>query len=344
MKFRYLVVIVIALLILTEVFLRAFISQPSSQQYDSELGYTNIPGAKMVESLEGYSHVTFNQLGFNDAEPQKELIRKIFIIGDSYTEAFQLDVSLGYTSLLENALAPSGIDIIKLARDSFLPLHYPVVSDRYFDMYEPELTILQLGSHTLGGLYGENISITYSADNEIQSYALHVSDNDRKKEKFRMIINNSALIYHLMRRYKPLIVKAMSRFNHLFATKPVRAKGRAINLEMSDEDSKKRLSYILKKLKGRVVVIYIPDPAVIFNITEHNDNVRNVISSASKSADRDFIDFTDIFTRDFSINNQFLNGFQNSKPNGGHLNQYGHQVVAKNLVIELKKAGYLKTL
>ncbi len=334
----------LALLILTEVFLRLFISQPSSQQYDRELGYTNIAGARMVESFEGYSHVTFNQLGFNDAEPRNDRVKKIFVIGDSYTEAFQLDVTLGYTSLIEKALASPRIDVIKLARDSFLPLHYPIVSERYYDAYKPELTILQLGSHTLGGLYNENITIEYSADNEIQRYTLDVSDNDIQKEKFRIIINNSALAYHLMRRYKHLIVKIIKRFNGLFTSKIEKAKDSLIYSVANDKDRQKRLTYILKKLKGRVVVIYFPDPAIIFNINAHNDSVRHVISAASKAANLGFIDFTDIFTADFSANNQLLNGFQNSKPNGGHLNRYGHQVVAENLIIELKKMGYFKAL
>ncbi len=341
------VVIVVILLILAEVFLRLFISKPSSQQYDAELGYTNIPGSKMIESMEGYSHVTFNKSGFNDADPDVNLPRKIFVIGDSYTEATQLDYTLGYTSLMEQALAPSGVDIIKLARDSFLPLHYPVVSRRYYAKYQPELTILQLGSHTPGGLYGSDISIKYSADNKILSYRLKVSENDLNKEKFRVIINNSALAYYLMRRYKYLIVKSLNRLNGLFDNTEAisndlnkTAADDRSNSESATED-KRRLTYLLKKMEGKLVVVYFPDPAVIFDINEHNDRAREVIKASAEAAGAGFIDLTDVFREDFSKNRQLLNGFSNSRPNSGHLNQHGHKVVSTYLIAELEKSGYL---
>jgi len=348
MKFRNLVVIVIILLILTEVFLRLFISKPSSQQYDMELGYTNIPGSKMIESMEGYSHVTFNKSGFNDADPDINLPRKIFVIGDSYTEATQLDYTLGYTSLMEQALSVSGVDIIKLARDSFLPLHYPVISRRYYSQYQPELTILQLGSHTLGGLYDGGISIKYSPDNEILNYSLQVSENDLNKEKFRAIINNSALAYYLMRRYKYLIIKSLNRFNRLFnnikkvsSTPDQTAIDDSMLFRESRVEDQRRLTYILKRLKGKVVVVYFPDPGVIFDINEHNDRVREVIKASSRVAGAGFIDFTNVFRDDFAKNGRLLNGFSNSRPNSGHLNQYGHRVVSTHLITELKKSGYL---
>ncbi len=348
MKFRYLVVIVIVLLILTEVFLRLFISKPSSQQYDIELGYTNIPGSNMIESMEGYSHVTFNALGFNDADPDINLPRKIFVIGDSYTEATQLDYTLGYTSLMEQSLASSGVDIIKLARDSFLPLHYPIVSRRYYSEYQPELTILQLGSHTLGGLYDGDVSIKYSPDNKILNYSLRVSENDLNKEKYRVIINNSALAYYLMRRYKHLIIRSLNRFNNLFdnagaaSDKPDKTlTDDSMLSEKPGVEDQRRLTYLLKKLKGRLVVIYFPDPAIFFDTNEHNDRVRKIIKASSEAARAGFIDFTDAFRSDFVTNGIPLNGFSNSRPNSGHLNQYGHKVVFTHLIVELKTLGYL---
>jgi len=346
MKIRYLIAIVIGLLIFTEIFLRIFISKPSTQQYDLELGYTNIPGSQMIESLEGYSHVTFNKLGFNDKDPDENLKRKIFIMGDSYTEAFQVDYTLGYTAIMEKMLRQDDIDVIKLARDSFLPLHYPIVFNRYYEQYKPELTLLQLGSHTPGGLYDENSSIKYDQKGEIESYTLKVSDNDKRKEAFRIILNNSALAYYLMRRYKYLIVQTMHRIDHLLSIgrkqkdKPENSIG--YKSTPTDEDYVKRLTYILKQLKGNVVVVYFPDPAVVYNNDEHNNQARNIIKAATLNASFGFIDLTDTYKSDFKAHNKFLTGFSNSiRPNNGHLNAYGHAVVAKSLVDQLKSKGYL---
>ncbi|MFK5947649.1 MAG: hypothetical protein QM500_02620, partial [Methylococcales bacterium] len=141
--------------------MRLFIAMPSTQQYDKQLGYSNIPGSLMIESQEGYSHILYNKLGFNDDDPDASLKHKVFIIGDSYTEAIQLDKSLSYPSLLESALKNDSYDIIKIARDSYVPFHYPILSNRLYNEYNPEFTIVQFGSHSVSDLYGDNIKVQY---------------------------------------------------------------------------------------------------------------------------------------------------------------------------------------
>ncbi len=342
MKIRILVLIIVALLLFSEVFLRLFISQPSTQQFDDELGYTNIPGSQMIESQEGYGFITFNSLGFNDYDPNNHFSRKIFIIGDSYTEALQLDNEFSYTTLLEKHLESQKIDIIKLARDSFVPLHYPIVSNRYFNKYQPELTIIQFGSHTLSDLYGDNITIKYTADNKIESYTLHISDGDRKKEAIRGIINNSALAYYLLRRYKYLIINTLDRFEQLFSSSTsIKSNKESHKEQRSRDDYVNRLVYVLKRIKGKVLVLYLPDPGILLGSDKENTEIRKVIESAASIAGTGFIDLSDDIKRDFIKNNHILNGFSNSKPGAGHLNKYGHSVVANSLLIKLKSNGYL---
>lgn len=328
------------LLIFTEVFLRLFISKPSTQQYDDELGYTNIPDSQMIESQEGYGFITFNKIGFNDHDPNAHFSRKIFVIGDSYTEALQFDNEFSYTSLMEEALAPQKIDLIKLARDSFVPLHYPVISSRYYDQYEPEFTLLQLGSHTLTDLYGDNINIQYRDDKSIESYTLNVSDGDKQKEAIRGLINNSALAYYLLRRYKYLIINTLDRVNNIFSSSKY-SETTNHTKTITDEDYKKRLSYVLTRIKGKVVVVYFPDPGILFGTDLDNTKIKNIIKSAAKTSGTDFIDLSGVFKKDYEENKRILNGFSNSKPGTGHLNQYGHNVVANSLLIKLKDMGYI---
>ena len=337
MKVRYLILIALGLLIATEVSLRLIISMPSTQQFDGELGYTNIPGSQMIESWEGYSHITFNRIGFNDDDPDDAIERKVFVVGDSYTEAFQLDKKLGYTSLLENKLTET--DVIKLARDSFWPLHYPIVSNRFYDDFTPELTILQLGSHTLSDLTAENISIAFHDNGDIEDYRVSVSQNDRRKESFRVVINNSATAYYLMRKYKNQIVTSLSRLKNIFSGKSEKKKGSKKKKRIGEQEYTKRLEYILRQIKGRVLVLYIPSPRVLHDSDTQNDRVRNVVKMASQNTGLDLLDMTDDFKSSYSLTGQFLNGFANSKPGEGHLNERGHQLVAEKLSEKIKQLG-----
>ena len=78
-------------IILWELIVRLLLSSPCTQLYDAELGYVNVPGARYVESIEGYSQTRFNTIGFNDEEPMwKQKVSRILIVGDSYTEGFQV--------------------------------------------------------------------------------------------------------------------------------------------------------------------------------------------------------------------------------------------------------------
>lgn len=344
MKIRIIFIIVILLLLLTEIFLRVFIIKPSTQQYDEELGYTNIPGSKMIESMEGYSHITFNSIGFNDDEPIDTIKRKIFVIGDSYTEAFQVNRSDGYVALIDKIFNKNNIDAIKLARDSFVPLHYPIVSSRYYHAYKPELTIIQLGSHTLGDLYDDDISISYGENDEIEKFTLEVSDNDKKKNSIRGIINNSALSYYLLRRYKHLILKTIHKIKSLKDL----FKSNNVTYSVSPKttiqrNDVQRLSYVLKKISGPVVVVYFPDPKINIGNDIANNTVRKLIKQASINAGVTFVDLTKDFKSDFSLNNRLLNGFSNSKPGEGHLNKQGHILVAKKIISHLNSLGVIST-
>ena len=344
MNFKTLLLISLAMLGITELFLRLAISMPSTQQYDSQLGYTNIPGSKMIESQEGYSHIKFNKIGFNDDNPDDSLPRKVFVIGDSYTEAFQVPITRGYVGLLQDEFKEKGIDIIKLARDSFWPIHYPIISSRFYNRFKPEFTIIQTGSHTLTDLYGGNLSIDYSENGEITDYRYHVSDDDAKKESLRLILNNSALAYYLLRKYKYLIKKILKRLSSIKNfIGPAAAYSEHHKEPYPIEDIKKRLIYVLSKIPGKIVVMYLPSPGLNINKGKSSDEVRDIIKSSSKTLNIDFIDLTAAFRKDFSQNNhRYLNGFANSKPWTGHLNKNGHQLVADTMAETLNRMGYLK--
>lgn len=317
---------------------------PSTQQYDSKLGYTNIPHSTFIESQEGFSKTTFNSLGFNDFEPIHKKDRKIFVVGDSYTEAVQVDKSLGYTSILENIISDEATDVIKLARDSFMPFHYPIITDRYYDRFKPNLTIVQFASHTVSDLYEDNVNLNFDNDGEIIDYSIQASSSDQSKESIRIIINNSALAYYLLKKYKYLIVQSLDRVKSIVSssTKKEPSVKRVSKKDIPASEHIKRISYVLNNIKGQVVCIYLPSPSITYEDSAHNSRIRDIIKEASYQTNTAFIDFSDVFKHYYTDNNKTLNGFSNSKPGTGHLNYRGHELVAQHLHAQLSKMGYIK--
>ena len=74
---------------------------------DPLLGYSFIPGAAYKFDSEGYSHGTINSQGRRDYEYTYEKPKntcRILIIGDSFTEAFQVALDSTFHKILERRL------------------------------------------------------------------------------------------------------------------------------------------------------------------------------------------------------------------------------------------------
>lgn len=93
---------------------------PIFQQWDDELGWRPVPGVEGPYSEEGRAYIRINQAGYRDRDhalkkPPRSL--RIAVLGDSYTEAFQVDLDRTYWSVAErklNTCRPAGIDSIEV--------------------------------------------------------------------------------------------------------------------------------------------------------------------------------------------------------------------------------------
>ncbi len=79
---------------------------PFFKQWDPVYGTVNRPHARAIFTQEGYSHVKLNSLGFNDPERSlgKSAGRRILVLGDSMTEALQVEQSENFCALVEKSL------------------------------------------------------------------------------------------------------------------------------------------------------------------------------------------------------------------------------------------------
>jgi hypothetical protein len=329
-----------------EIFFRLFISSPCTQIFDNELGYINQPRLEYLETMEGYSRTRFNSLGFNDEEPMQknEGTRNIFIVGDSYTEAFQVAKGKCYTQIAEDLvnLKPplnKNIDIIKIARDGFIPIHYPIVINRFIERFNPEFIILQFASHSGGDLYSKDLEAAYSIKGELTSLNLETRMEDKYKNIFRNFLNNSSLFYYFIRKYNSFI---MNYVNKLIIVKneKTQIKDFSIKKPVTVEDMSARFTFLIKQImqfKVKVVILYLPGPGEYFD--DKNEKHHETLEALRLTTERlsiPLLDTTEDFNRFYKEKAIPLNGFINSLPGKGHLNIYGHKIVGEKI------AGYLK--
>ena len=347
LKVKYIFIIAVMLLIIMEILIRAFITMPSTQLFDPDFGYTNTPGKTLIESMEGYGVNTFNSLGYNDDEPDIKLSRKVFLLGDSYTEALQIDRNKDYAHLLQQMVSKDNVDIIKFARDSYIPYFYPLIYNKYQKKFHSDLTVIQLGSHTISDLYLDYVNVQYNDVGEIVSYKISPNENDKRKESLRLIINNSSLAYYMIRKYKAVFIRQLERIDKI--TSIFKKSNSNINLintikhrnKHDRQDNVKRLKFLLSKIDGPKVVVYIPEPNIFF-IKNGSDNLsREVIKETALASNSVFLDLTDEYINHYSHSVVLLNGFSNSKPAFGHLNENGHILVANMLFKTLVNTRYI---
>ena len=330
-----------------ECIIRLFISSPCTQVTDNILGYMNAPCANFVYSSEGYSRDHFNSIGFNDEEPKVAAnIKRVFVVGDSYTESFQVARKDSFVQLLEDGLndkmSSGKIDVIKLGRDGFNPAYYPLVIDRFAQKFSPDLIVLQFWTHSGGDLYSSNIFCEYDKEGKIISLALLKSTAEKGKDALRIIIKNSALIYYALRRYKPYIMQTVHWFSSIGAkpAKPVSSKK-----QRSLFDLEQRFSFIFDKIlrqNTKLLVFYIPRPGIFFRSgNEQTSDTLQALRATAKAKGITLIDLTESVRESYIKNANPLNGFTNTLPGKGHLNVRGHSIVAHKLLTYFKEQKIL---
>jgi hypothetical protein len=115
------------------------------------LGWSQVPGGRYDFELDGRAvHVEFNAIGFRDDEHTIEKppgVRRIVVIGDSFSEAVQVNVEETFYRRLVERLNATGRDhweLINLGVGDFGSAQELIALERYGLRYAPDIVIQQI--------------------------------------------------------------------------------------------------------------------------------------------------------------------------------------------------------
>lgn len=327
----------LAVLIAAEVGVRLFITSPSRQIFDPELGYTYRPHSVIFRTKEGGARIHINSLGMNDEEPEEKAGRfRVIALGDSITEALQVPSRDNYTSISEE-LAPS-LDVINAARSAAGPLHYPIILSRVQDRLLPDLILVQFSPKDLDDiLKTPAVFLVDEETKKIREITLEVARKEKLKEIIRPLIQRSALATYLIRRLKPVVndlIRFYSRKSLVLGQKPALAFARPEN---APRDPVKILAHILEKLSERSPVVAMHIPALTYlhgrraEISEESLKEELIFRQASELAGVPFLQTATYLSAVYAETGQPPHGFANYQIAHGHLNEAGHRAVAMAL-------------
>ncbi|MCA9542804.1 MAG: hypothetical protein KC613_00390 [Myxococcales bacterium] len=314
--------------LLGEAVARQWLTSPSAQMGDAELGWTWRPGATVANHKEGRARLHINARGLVDDElTPKGDRRRVIGLGNSFLEALQVDHAAQYPTLLEAALArpgQPGLDYVNAGRSAMGPPHYPLVSARLLDL-QPDLWIVHLGEGDVLHLLGAQIQGGQVRPPPVAA--------DRWKARVAPIIDRSALATYLMRRFKPLITRWLAPAGPaeppLDDTTPQAA-----------EVAVQRLTLILRELGDTAPVWVVHTPTLRYGVAGATEDLAphegRIYRAAAQAASARYVSAGPALVASYQRTGQPPVGFQNHTVGAGHLNAQGHQAVAEALQAPLR--------
>jgi len=284
-----------------------------------------------VQGKEGYCFSRINNFGFRgeNIQTKENNEYRIMLLGDSFTEAFQVQDKKTFCYLLKKQLQLNSdllINTINAGKSGASPAAFIYFADYYNKVINPDFVVVQISDHDFSNdIFSKSspvLVINYQGNyRTVLNKNLNSDDFSDKYPKYASLI-------------KPLCSVSVFRLGMDVFRKIVAGKqNQQIHLNQpSPGNYQSIISWTIKSLKEkypRLVILYLPssyidkkkDPTAI------EKNIKSEVINNGIT----FINMRDYFTNYYFKYHQPVTGFHNTAPGEGHLNKIGHQLVATAL-------------
>jgi hypothetical protein len=187
--------------------------------FDPLLGWSQVPGGKSRTEIDGETvRIEFNGRGFHDV--QHELarpagVRRIVLVGDSFSEAVQVNLEDAFFRLLEARLdAESGSDfeVVNLGVGDFGTAQECLAFEHLGLAYDPEILLVQI------------FPLNDVANNSLELFDTSGSDNDALRPYFverggALELTSAQPVRNWLRRHSATVRSAEAVLWKLFGTR-----------------------------------------------------------------------------------------------------------------------------
>jgi lysophospholipase L1-like esterase len=318
----------------TEILLRAFVeTRPFNYAYDGDWGWRPAAGSRIVWGREGFGHISYVADG-ELATPYNDGL-SIVVLGDSHTQAYQVNSRDNFVSVAETLLRQRGVkaDLHNLGRSSTALPDYIYLAQSVTKRYAPRLVIIQISEGDFqdrDAFNPQNMNYFVRTGGELTVRHTSPPFQDHWLGK---IMNRTTLITEGVRRYSEL-----------------RASGEETGIAVASEPEKPvsglaetadlQLQALQKAYAGIPVIIlalpYVPTVSGSRVITE-SATYQAMLDAARAVPEWTVVDPLPEFQRMLTANS-LPRGFHNTAPGFGHLNLHGHAAVGAVLADAIEEA------
>ena len=313
----------VAALLVWEVILENCVLREPGGVNSPILGRILKPGI-YLQGTEGYCKTRMSSLGMRGPEilPKRAAEYRILMLGDSLTEALQVSDDKTFVHLLQTELARNTgreIRTINAGRNGASPAYYIHLSNFYHSFMDPDYVIIEI----------------------LEDFTTRVFDKTKefyvKKEGAEYVTATNFRDYYIWQMFpsfkliKPFV--ALSTFKIALNAIPMMLDKRKNNMATTEQGGMPAIFYgdiidwTLKTLKNdypRMAILYI-------TVNKPESNIESLLKLSAGKYDLDIINMRPIFANYYLTHCQPVNGFDNTIPGEGHLNEIGHAIVANCL-------------
>ena len=333
------VVALVLSLVVWEVLLRIFVVVPIPYRHDPALGWMPEPYSRGLYTLEGRGVCAYNEYGFRGGPvgEKKPGEFRIVALGDSYTEAQQMDIEQTYPARLEQLLGTSGqgIRVLNAGRSASSPAYCVRLADEYKKIFQPDWVVLLTNDGNWVNIFdpGKEIYLKPAGD----ALNLEVrwkwdTMSPLLKRLMRWRVRDLATFQYADNRLGTIQAVLAKGANNEAAGAGGQAEGRAggkvpaARLEKAVDWTVEQMSRLYPKL----VVVHIPTGATVKGLGPKHA-VEDLLVKSCGRYGVPLIMMRDRINQDFAATGEPPYGFYNTLPWTGHLNAHGHALVAEAL-------------
>jgi len=308
-----------------EVIVRFFVLSPAQEIFEPRLGYVHAPYVHIFRTYEGYSSFDLDKFGLNnDALPAHLPKTRVFVVGDSFVEAYQVMREENFVSrlheqwrdsLLFNAgssgAAPdTSWTAFNILKSKVRPTHV-LLCVNASDLYE------LLPAQEKRDAQGKLKALSRPFDQPSYFTPLKL-----------WLYGHSALITHLKWKYENDIRAWLTGKNEKqMARQHYDLQGEALQKAID------RWRFVLQQFQHvgiPVTVLIMPELEYLPHqqVRQKIRQGRVILTHEAKKMEVPVLDSNAVFARDFEQTGMPAIGFTNTHYGKGHMNAHGHQVLA----------------
>jgi len=312
-------------LVLWELIVRLFVLSPAQEVFEPRLGYVHAPHAPILRTYEGYARFALDQFGLNnDVLPATLPEKRVFVVGDSFVEAYQVMRTENFVSRLDEvwrdsllfnagssgAAPDKSLAVYELLKSSVRPTHV-LLCVNASDLYE--LSLAKTKRNADGGV--QHLWRKQDAPTALTPLKL-------------WIYGHSSLVTHLKWKYENDIRAWLT------------GKNGKMESRQSHQLSGKRLQraveywqFVLQSFQqegGSLTVLMMPE-VEYFSGQVAKAKVRQgrvILTDEAVKLGIPVLDSNSLFVQNFQKTGEPAIGFANTHYGKGHINAYGHQLLA----------------